>query len=150
MESLTQEQRMEVRTRYATLEFPDPVLEPVWFRKRPEFRIDGKKAIVDQNTNTVVGICSDQYRVVHYEDIIKMVEDSVAKLPEFGTITVEPNIIADGGKMSIKALMGDTKYEIKKDDFVNPQITIRTSYDLGWKYISMFGAFRIEIGRAHV
>lgn len=143
MERLSVNERKEVRDVYSYLQFPDPVLEPIWYGKRPTTRIDGSKAIVDQNTETVFGICSDLYQVIHYEDIVRMVEKTVTELPEFGKITVTPKMIKDGAKMSIIAKFEDVQYEIRKGDAVNPQITIRTSYDLGWKLSGMFGAFRL-------
>lgn len=143
MEALNTEQREEVQNRYPELTFPDPIKEPLWFGKRPEFRVEGKRAIVDQKTNNVFGICSDQYQIIHYQDIIKMVETTVHNLPEFGKIDVVPTLIAEGGKMKIMATMNDTSYEIKKGDVVHPTITIRTSYDLGWKLLAKFGAFRL-------
>ncbi len=143
MEKLNVQEREEIRGRYQDIQFPDPVLEPLWYGKRPTTRIDGKKVIVDQATETVFGICSDLYQVIHYEDIVKMVENTVAKLPEFGKISVTPKIIGDGGKMAIKAKFEDVHYEIKKGDVVNPQIMIRTSYDLMWKLSGTFGAFRL-------
>ena len=143
MEQLSLDQRKEVQERYPDLKFPDPVLEPIWWGKRPTTRIDGKKAIVDQSENNVFGICSDLYQIVPYEDIIKMVETTAKHLPEFGKIEITPQIIGAGEKMLIKAKFVDTEYEIKKGDVVNPQITIRTSYDLGWKLIAAFGAFRL-------
>lgn len=143
MEALTVEQRKEIQERYSNLKFPDPVLEPIWYGKRPTNRVNGKKAIVDQSEDNVFGICSDLYQIIHYEDIIKMVETTVKNLPEFGEIEILPQMIGNGEKMLIKAKFIGTEYEIKKGDVVNPQIAIRTSYDLGWKLVAMFGAFRL-------
>lgn len=143
METLTMEQRKEVQERYPNLKFPDPVLEPMWWGKRPTTRIDGKKAIVDQSADNVFGICSDLYQIIPYEDIISMVETTVKNLPEFGKIEINPVIIHNGEKMLIKAKFVETEYEIKKGDIVNPQIVIRSSYDLGWKLVAAFGAFRL-------
>ena len=143
MERLTDTERKEIQAKYPNLEFPDPVTEPIWYGKRPTTRIDGSKAIVDQKTDSVFGICSDLYQVIHYEDIVRMVEKTVANLPEFGKIEVVPTIIQEGRKMKIKATMTEVEYEIRKGDVVNPMITIRTSYDLGWKLSGIFGALRL-------
>jgi hypothetical protein len=143
MERLNVKEREEVQERYPEVKFPDPVLEPLWFGKRPTTRIDGKKAIIDQTTENVFGICSDLYQVIHYEDILKMVETTVKNLPEFGNISIFPRLVNEGSKMVIKAKFEDVHYEIKKGDVINPEIMIRTSYDLMWKLSAVFGAFRL-------
>ena len=143
MERLTLEERQEVQERYPETYFPDPVLEPIWFGKRPDTRIEGKKAVIDQKTNEVFGICSDIYQIVHYEDLVKMTELTVEQMPEFGNIKITPKVFNGGSKLDIIAKFTDVEYEIKKGDFINPSIHIRSSYDLGWKLTSLFGAFRI-------
>ena len=145
MEALTETQRKEVRNRYKNLVFPDPVLEPIWYGRRPETKIEGKFAIVDQGENeTVFGICSDQYQVVHYEDIISLTEKVFKEVQsKQGKIEIMPCIIDQGRKMRISATMLEAKYEIKKGDIINPTVTVRTSYDLGWRFSSVFGAFRL-------
>ncbi len=149
MEPLTATERKELREKYANVKFPDPVLEPVWWGRRPEFKIEGRKAIVDQNSNTVYGVCSDQYQLIHYEDIIRMVEKTVDALPEFGKIALHPIIIGEGEKIKITALMEEKPFEIRKKgdmkvgDLIHPTVTVKSSYDLGWKLIANFGAMRL-------
>ncbi len=135
--------RVAVRERYEDLVFPDISLEPVWYGKRPDTKVDGAFAIVDQNEGTFFNFCSDQYQVVPYEDVISLIEEVTSDLPEFGKPTIVPHIFADGGKMKVKATFQDIEYEIKKGDIVNPKIEVYTSYDLGWKLRSLFGAYRL-------
>jgi len=144
--SLNPSERAEVRERYPKVYFPDPVLEPVWFGRREHQRIDGKKAIVDQNSETrnVFGICSDAYKVVHYEDIIHMTEQSIGALTDYGTVQICPHTYLDGGRMKIGVKFPDMKSEIKKVDSIFPKVDIFTSYDLSKKLMGQFGAFQLK------
>jgi hypothetical protein len=145
---LSPSERAEVRERYPKVYFPDPVLEPVWFGRREHQRIEGKKAIVDQtfegNGQMVYGICSDQYKVIHYEDIVHMVENSVGKLTDYGAVQICPHTYLDGARMRIGVKFPDLKSEIKKLDSIVPKVDIFTSYDLSTKLKGMFGAFQLK------
>lgn len=136
-------EREEIQARYPNVKFPDPVMEPVWAGKRPTERLDGRFAVMDQNTNIFYAFATDQYQIIHYEEILKLVETAVKEMPEFGPPEIKPTMLAEGGKMRIATTFTDVKYEIRKDDFVNPKVEVFTSYDLGWKYRMRFGAYRI-------
>lgn len=151
---LSPTERKEVRDKYPKVYFPDPVLEPVWFGRRDHQRIPGKRAIVDQtgvNTMTGLGeqpsvfnICSDQYKVVHYEDIVHMVEQTVGQLKEYGTVQVCPHTYLDGARMRIGVKFPDMKSEIKVVDSIIPKVDIFTSYDLSTKLKGQFGAWQLK------
>ena len=142
-----QAERAEVRAKYPKIQFPDPVLEPIWYGRRPTNRIPDKQAIVDQvdpENKKVFAVCSKQYKVVHYEDLIGMVSDVVGKLTAYGEIQICPRVLADGGKMQINLKFPDAKHIIAKGDGIIPKLSINSSYDLGWRLSGMFGAFRLS------
>ncbi len=141
-------ERAEVRERYPKVYFPDPVLEPVWYGRRDHQRIPNKKAIVDQSFsgfgNRVYAICSDAYKIIHYEDIVHMVENSVGKLTDYGTVQICPYSYLDGGRMRISIKFPDIKAEIKKIDSIIPKVEVFTSYDLSTKLSGKFGAIQLK------
>jgi hypothetical protein len=140
---MEQIEREEVQARYPKINFPDPVMEPLWFGRRPTERLDGKFAIIDQNNGTFFNYCTEHYKIVHHEQVLKLVEDVVRSLPEFGNAEIEPTILANGGKLKIKATFKDILYDIKDGDPINPKIEVFSSYDLGWQYRGQFGAYRL-------
>ena len=144
MKVLNDKERAEIRKRYPNIYFPDPSLEPIWYGRRPEKQVEGKFAIVDQNKENVFGICSEYYRIIPYEDIVSLPETVFDNIKgKHGNATVTLNTLNNGGKLKILARLLDVPFEIKKGDIVNPTISIRTSYDLGWKMTCEFGAFRL-------
>lgn len=139
--------REDVASRYG-LDFPDVVLEPIWFGRRPAnaHRVDGRYAIVNQKTKTAFNVCTDAYQIVYHEEIIYNVEQSMAKLPEYGKPEIKVHLLADGGKLRIAVKFPEVQYDInpKVGDIINPSVDIFSSYDLGWKYGGSFGAFRLS------
>lgn len=134
--------RQEISEKYNMI-FPDISLEPTWWGRRPTNRIDGKYAIVDQETNMVYAICTDLYKPVHHEVVIKLVEDAASHLPEFGTPVIKPQLLADGGKLRVNVSFPEVQLEVKVGDLINPFMDVFSSYDLGWKYGGRFGANRL-------
>jgi len=137
------EERLEVRSRYPDVTFPNPVLEPVWFGRRNLKRMPETKAIVDQNTGRVMNICSDQYKLVHYEDVVRMIEEVTSRITGYGQIALCPQIYSDGGKMRMTMKFPDAQHLVRTDQVV-PKIDVFTSYDLSYKLMGKFGAFMLR------
>lgn len=142
--SLNPEERAEVRNRYKDVYFPDPVLEPVWYGRREHTRIMDKKTIVDQNKGTVFGICSDQYKIIHYEDIVFMVEKVVEQIKDFGKIQVKPHTFIDGARLDLGLCFPEKKFSIAPGENIIPKMNIFSSLDLQVKLLGRFGMFMLK------
>lgn len=134
--------KQEIAERY-NMSFPEVSIEPLWWGRRPDNRVDGRFAIVDQNTDLVYNVCTDMYKPVHHEVVIKLVEDAASHLPEFGTPVIKPQLLADGGKLRVNVSFPEVQLEVKVGDLINPFMDVFSSYDLGWKYGGRFGANRL-------
>lgn len=134
--------KVEVSEKYGIV-FPNVELEPLWYGRREKARVDGRFAIVDQNTGIVFNVCTEAYRPVPHELIVKNLEDAALAHPEFGKPDIKVQLLADGGKIIVTAEFPEVTYEVKKGDILNPNIAVKSSYDLGWKYGFEFGAFRL-------
>jgi hypothetical protein len=144
---LSPSQREEVRERYPKTYFPDPVLEPLWFGRRDHQRIPDRKVIFDQKSEdgrTTFGICSDQYKVIPYEDIVHMVENSVGQLEGYGEIQICPHTYMDGARLKIGIKFPEMKTELRKLDSIFPKVEVFSSYDLSTKLTGRFGAFQLK------
>lgn len=138
----TAEIRAEISERYKMV-FPDVVLEPIWWGRRPENKVAGRYAIVDQNTDVVFNVCTDAYRPVYHELVIKNLEDAAAKLPEFGKPEIKVSLLDEGAKLRVNLMFPEVDHVIKTGDVLHPNADVLSSYDLGWKYRFDFGAFRL-------
>jgi len=104
----------EIRSRYPGVYFPNPIMEPVWFGKRPNSKIEGKKAIIDQNNGAFFAICSEEYKIVRFEEVIKTVEIAAKEYPEFGDPIIDPRVISGGSKIIVHCNFPKQNFEIKE------------------------------------
>ena len=149
---LTPAERKDVRDRYPQTYFPSPALEPIFFGRRTHQRIPDKFAVVDQTSvgrmmglsEAVFGICSNQYKIVPFEDVVHMVENSVGKLTEYGKVLICPHTYLDGARINIGIKFPELKKEIKKVDSIIPKVEVFSSYDLSTKLMGRFGAFQLK------
>jgi len=146
MRELNPAERAEIRNRYQDCYFPHPVLEPVFWGKREKIRIPDKKAIVDYNATefNTFGICSDDYKIIPYEDIIGLVEQTVSGIKNFGKIEVKPSSYLDGARLRVNLSFPEKKISIVKGDNILPKIEIFSSHDLSTKLKGRFGAFQLK------
>jgi len=126
-----------------TINFPQVREDVVSFGRRTRTYCPDHKAIVNPDNGKTFAIVSKNYKLVKHEQAIETVLSAVKEAPEFGKFTTDINIIDDGRKMTAELKFHETKFEIANGDFINPTINIRNSYDCSWKYVVMFGAFRL-------
>jgi len=145
---LSENERRDVRERYPKVYFPDPILEPLYFGRRDKKRYEGKKVIVDQaftgNGAMAFGICSDSYKVVRYEDIVHMIENSVGQLTDYGKIQVCPHTYLEGARLKIGIRFPDMASAIRAVDSIIPKVDVFSSLDLSTKLKGMFGAWQLK------
>lgn len=139
-----QEIRQEIAEKYDIV-FPNVVLEPLWWGRRPttENRVNGRFAIVDQNNGNVFNVCTEAYRPVYHELIIKNVEEAADAMPQFGKPVIDIKLLNDGARMKVNIMFPEVDYQVKAGDILHPTSDIKTSYDLFWKYVVDFGAYRL-------
>lgn len=137
------EKRQEIREMYPDVYFPRPVLEPMWYGRRPNHRVDDTKALVDQNNGTVLSIVSDQYKIVRYEDVLCMVSDITSKIDGYGKIELVPRSFADGGRFKVQLKFPEMQLTVRKLDNIIPKLEVFSSLDFKYKLMGRFGAFRL-------
>lgn len=139
---MDKELREEIRAKYPNVTFPTPVLEPLWYGRRPDTLVQNKYLIIDRDSGTQYAICSDDYGLLEHEEVVNIVEKATHSFPEYGKPSIEVKALKSGGRLIATIQFPEVQFEIAKNDFVNPQIEVFSSYDLGWKYGGRFGAFR--------
>lgn len=133
----------EVREKYSNVQFPNPVLEPMWYGRKTPIRITGHKAIVDKNTGVVFSYVTDSYRLVRYEETVALAEKALAGTG-FDKFHLCPSFLSDGGKLKLTMKFDGSEIDIASGDAIIPKIDIFSSYDTKWKLSGMFGAFRLK------
>jgi hypothetical protein len=103
------------------------------------------RAIINpDDLGQVYSIMSNKYKIVQHKDVLELADNAISKNPEFGTPTKRISILSDGGKMEVKYTFPEVRVDITgHQDYINPQLVVRNSYDGGWKFGIMLGAFRV-------
>ena len=100
----------------------------------------GHKFIVREDTNDVLSCVSNSYKLIDNRSIY---ERALPVLKQHKCELVEAQSFSNGARTTWKWRFPETKVEIKKNDFVNPEIIIKNSYDGSTEATAMAGAFRL-------
>ena len=100
----------------------------------------GYKLIVREDNNKILSCMTDNYKLVTNKDIMEKAEPV---LKEQGAILSDVHMFGNGARVRYKYRFPDTKVEVEKNDFVNPEIIINNSYDGTSEVSAMGGAFRL-------
>jgi len=106
------------------------------------------KIIADRETGTAFAVVSKSYQLVRHEEALDLVEEAIARNPEFGSPIRNISLSPDGARMWAKYRFPQTEYDIggiggRGRDLINPTIDVQNSYDTGWAFSIHFGAYRL-------
>lgn len=118
--------REKLRKQFPKVEFPNPILEPVYYGRLNKTVVANKKLIRDGNSDSQFAIVSDKYKVVYHEDILA---DLLSAIPEeFGNPEYTISMLSDGARMVVTAKFPEITGEIN-DSPINMRIRLQNSYD---------------------
>ena len=138
MQKEKEAKRAEIRKRFPA-NWPNPVLEEIYYGRFGKQFVEGKKLILDAITGNQFDVVSDKYGVVHHEDVLDNLLEATPK--EFGIPEVDLTFWKDGARFRATATFPDLKdFEIKKNDKVKPRVVFRNSYDRSTFLRLEFGA----------
>ena len=100
----------------------------------------GYKLIVRDDNNKVLSCMTDEYRTVTNEQVIHEIQPILKKN---GAHFKEAQVFGEGARTQWTWLFPDTKVDVGGGDMMNPEITVKNSYDGQWELSFMAGAFRI-------
>jgi len=100
----------------------------------------GYKFIVREDTGKVLSCMTDNYKLVTNKSIMQKAEPV---LKEQGAVFSDMRVFGNGARVRYKYTFKDTKVEVEKGDWLNPEIIINNSYDGTSEVSAMGGAFRM-------
>ena len=105
--------------------------------------IDRYKAIVDERApEHVYAVASDIYKIVQHEEGLRLLEQSITDNPEFGHFTRDLQVCDGGGFLKATYTFTEAQVEIRKGDFVHPQLVAFNSYNMRSVFAVILGAWR--------
>lgn len=133
----------QVHEQFPNVTFPEPTKEPLFFGKLKRDPVPGNFVTVDANTKTPWAVVTDEYQIIHHEEIIGKVLSLVKEIPEYGQPEFNIHLMQNGAKMNLTVQFPEHSIEVRKGDAFNPNIQFRNSYDAKWRFGYKFGAFRL-------
>ena len=100
----------------------------------------GYKFIVREDTGKVLSCMTNDYKLVENKQII---DTASPILKQHNAKLKESVSLGDGQKTVWKWIIPDVKIEVDKNDFMNPEIIIKNSYDGSMQVHILSGAFRL-------
>ena len=123
----------------------DVLLEPTLFPVKEIPAIgykvtqSGYKFIVRKDNDEVISCVTDKYKLITNKEVMDI---ALPILKDKGGSLMESRVFNNARTMW-KFRFRDTKVEIDKGDFVNPEVIIRNSYDGSSEVQAMGGAYRL-------
>lgn len=136
-----------IRKMYPEVQFPDVYVAPVGYGHRDKTTIEGQQAIVGtwpDESETFYGFCSEDYQLIPHEEIIHKTMQAIDKLDGFGKpVFAIPNLLEVNDKPAARVIISANFPDSSREFLgrkVSPNISARSSYDLGWEFKIQFGA----------
>jgi len=130
MEDQIESIRGKIHIQFPNIEWPEPVMEPVYSGRLKKTLIEGRLAVKDLNNGHFFDIVSDRYHLVTHEEVV---HDMLTAVPtEFGKSNVDIFIYDNGARVRTNVTFPDLPAsigEIKEGDIVNPRISAYSSYN---------------------
>lgn len=117
----------EVREKYPDINWPSPVLEPIFYGRLDKNPITGRKLILDKNTGNQFDIVSDQYEMIYHEEVLHNLLKAVPD--EFGDPKIKVSMFKNGARANFTTTFPDLKQFELKGSATEVEYHLKNSYD---------------------
>jgi len=100
----------------------------------------GYKFIVREDTEEVLSCMTNEYRLIDNKTIYNTAEPI---MKDVGAKLTEVQTFSGGAKTSWKWILPDVQVDLGDGDLINPEVTLRNSYNGQWGLHILGGAFRM-------
>lgn len=92
------------------------------------------QAIVRTDTNQILGVHTDKYKIIKHDDVVNSVMDSIQLANLSHDYTVDVQVLDDGRKLKGEILFNDITIQPQKDDYIKFRVPFYNSYDGSWSF----------------
>lgn len=126
---ITQQIREEIRAKFPDFDWPEPILEPIYFGRFDKNIVEHRKLIMDANTGVQWDVVSDRYDCVPHEVAVNNLLTACPE--EFGNPEVKFRMWSDGACFRAEASFPEAEMdvEIAVGDIIRPRSVIYSSYN---------------------
>ena len=102
------------------------------------------KAIVREDTDTVLAVHSNQYKLVKNEDVFPKFEEILRKSSlDLTDMYTSTDVVKGGGAVQKIYRFPAHQIQISKSDLVDMELRVRNSYDGSWSFGTILGGYRL-------
>jgi hypothetical protein len=105
--------------------------------------IEGKKALVRADTNTLMGVHSENYRMISHDEIVNGQYEAIKEANISSDFEFKVHCIDSGKKLKVEVLFNDLVQEPIEGDYVSFRATAFNSYDGAWAYQNQADGYRL-------
>lgn len=92
------------------------------------------QAVVRTDTNSILGVHTDKYKIIKHDDVVNSVMDSIQSANLSHDYTVDVQVLDDGRKLKGEILFNDITIQPQKDDYIKFRVPFYNSYDGSWSF----------------
>jgi hypothetical protein len=92
------------------------------------------QAVVRTDTNQILGVHTDKYKIIKHDDVVNSVMDSIQSANLSHDYTVDVQVLDDGRKLKGEILFNDITIQPQKDDYIKFRVPFYNSYDGSWSF----------------
>jgi len=140
MQAKREENIGRIREQFPAVEFPDPILEPIYFGRFEKNPVLGKKLIMDATTKDQWDVVSDKYTIKYHEEVL---DDLLHAIPqEYGKPEFKVKFFQDRARMDITTTFPEARDEVNGSK-IDPMIRLKNSYNRSVRVVFEFGAMEL-------
>jgi hypothetical protein len=126
----------EIHGLYPDIEWPEPVLEPIYYGRLSKNIIENRKLVLDKKSGAEFDIVSDQYEIVRHEEVLHNMLQNIPE--EYGKPEVKTQLWGQGARSMFTMNFPEMpKWEIMNGSEGEVQLMTRNSYDRS-AFVSFF------------
>lgn len=119
--------KQNIHAQFPDVDFPDPILEPLYYGRLDKTTVEGRKLVLDKKTGNQFDIVSDQYKVVTHEEILHKLLEGIPE--EFGAPKISAKLWYNGARGEFTAVFPEMgKFEVQ-GSAIDPKVVLKNSYD---------------------
>ena len=128
----------KIQEKFPNIDFPEPVMEPIFYGRRSKEIVANRKLIMDAKTGIQWDVVSDQYSLLYHEELL---DNLLQLIPEqFGEPVITVDMWQNSARIKVKALFPELdRYEVAGSP-IRPEIRLFSSYDRSTFFGGSWGA----------
>lgn len=117
----------EIHEKYADVDWPTPILEPLFYGRLKPQKVNDRKLMLDKKTGNQFDIVSNQYELMQHEEVLYKLINAIPE--EFGKPIIKINLFKNGARANFTANFPELKQFKLPNGDSDVEYRLKNSYD---------------------